>query len=74
MRAARNWLVRAAVGLILLVGSAAPVLAQEAKEERYLDVPHAEFGTPWLQWVVGSLFIILVVGIAFKNPHRSHLD
>jgi len=29
---------------------------------------------PWINWGLGVLFIAGCVGLAVKNPHRSHLD
>ena len=60
---------------LLLLFCAAPALAQdEDSNEPWLDVPNLPWHKPWIQWIFGSLFVLLCLGIAFKHPHRSHLD
>ncbi|MGD8450704.1 MAG: hypothetical protein PVJ57_02700 [Phycisphaerae bacterium] len=63
----------AAALLVLLIVVAEPAFAQD-DEPPYVDVPVMEFTKPWLQWLFGVGFIAVCMLIAFKNPHRSHLD
>jgi hypothetical protein len=63
----------AALGLLLFTG--VPVFAQEEEKpwvEPGLTMLDAE--KPWAQWLMGFFFVVVCAGIAFKNPHRSHLD
>ncbi|MFH1748124.1 MAG: hypothetical protein ABIG44_13895 [Planctomycetota bacterium] len=61
---------------MLLICCAAPGFAQQ--DDKVLpppyDVPTMEHNKPWLQWLAGTLLAGLTLAIAFKNPHRSHLD
>ena len=71
-----TWL-RAAVALaLLLLLLAPPASAQGSDKDEgpWYDVPALPHKKPWLQWVVGTVFAAACLGIAFKNPHRSHLD
>lgn len=66
----------AAAGLVLLL-SAAPAFAQAKKgdpQEPPWDVSAMPRERAWVQWVFAFLFVAGVAGLAFKNPHRSHLD
>jgi hypothetical protein len=66
----------AAAGLVLLL-SAAPASAQNKKGEPLeppWDVPAMPRERAWVQWVFAFLFVAGVAGLAFKNPHRTHLD
>ena len=70
------WLRVGVVLALLLAFCAGPALAQndDKADEPWLDVPNLEWKKPWLQWVVGLAFAATCLGLAFKNPHRSHLD
>ena len=66
----------AAAGLLLLM-STAPAAAQAKKTdtpEPPWDVAAMPRERAWVQWVFAFLFVAGVAGLAFKNPHRSHLD
>ncbi len=69
-----RWLrVGLLLGLVLAL-LAPPALAQDDDDKPFYDVPAREAEKPWLQWLVGAGFILGCLGIAFKNPHRTHLD
>ena len=69
-----RWLrVTILVGVVLLV-LAAPALAQDDEDKPFFDVPALPPEKPWIQWLLGVGFMIGCLGIAFKNPHRTHLD
>ena len=57
---------------LVLTLFAAPALG--ADEKPFCDVNTVEPVKPWLQWLVGVGFAIGCLLLAFKNPHRSHLD
>lgn len=68
------------MGAVCLVGGlllASPAYAQDDEPKgpwREANINYAETAKPWLQWTLGCLFAALCLSIAFKNPHRSHLD
>ncbi len=37
-------------------------------------VTYREFQKPYIPWLAGTLIIAACLLVAFKNPHRSHLD
>lgn len=64
------------IGLTALA-AVAPAAAQPKDDEEKLppfDVRGLTASKQWLPWVIAFLFVGATVGIAFKNPHRSHLD
>jgi len=71
----RRWLAAT-----LICGSvlAAPAGAQSGEEEkgpfREPGITYMEYSKPYIQWLAGALIIGACLLIAFKNPHRSHLD
>jgi hypothetical protein len=76
-RRSLRWLPHAlAVGL--LIAWLAPLArAAEGEPERPFEEPgitYMQRGETYVQWIAGSLFIAACMLIAFKNPHRSHLD
>lgn len=54
----------------LLVGT---TVAQAATADGY-EVPVLEPRTPWISIGISVLALAGVAAVAFKNPHRSHLD
>jgi hypothetical protein len=61
--------VRALAALLLAV----PALGQD-EPPPWTYVTELESEKQIFQWVAAVLFIVGCVAIAFKNPHRSHLD
>jgi len=61
---------------LLLAIFAAPAFAQQNEDDdlRWYDVPTLEQKRVWIPWVAAFLFTAGCVLIAFKNPHRTHLD
>ena len=61
---------------LLLAIFAAPAFAQQNEDDdlRWYDVPTLEQKRVWIPWVAAFLFAAGCVFIAFKNPHRTHLD
>lgn len=37
-------------------------------------IMYREAQKPYIQWIAGSILTLAVLLVAFKNPHRSHLD
>ncbi len=77
MLSGRSSWVRWGVCVALVVMClAVPALAQQSDDadKPWLDVPALEFHKPYIQWIVGTLFVAGCLLVAFKNPHRSHLD
>ena len=48
--------------------------AQDDEPQAPFDVQGRKHHTNWVAWTASFLFAVGVVLIAFKNPHRSHLD
>lgn len=64
----------AVLGLTLLF-AVSPSLAQKKEQtEGPWDVSPMEEGYRWVPWVFAFLFAAGCLGMAFKNPHRTHLD
>lgn len=72
----RSALVRLGLVLAVVLVQFAPatLAADDDKDKPWLDVPALEWKKPVFQWLFGSGFVALCLGIAFKNPHRTHLD
>ncbi len=67
------------IGLICVVTLALfapPAMAADDDDGRYREpnISYLEFRKPYIEWIAGTLIIIACVLIAFKNPHRTHLD
>jgi len=63
--------------LVVVSFTARPAPAQEGEEEKPFQEPgisYREVKKPYIQWLVGTFLILAVLGVAFKNPHRTHLD
>lgn len=60
--------------LVLSLGGGVARAEEEEREFHDPDVAWMDQGRPWAQWLAGSLFVVGVMMLAFKNPHRSHLD
>lgn len=67
---------RLAVGGVVWVAMATPALAQKPAEapQPPFDVPGLPHSRIWVPWVFAFLFAGGCIAVAFKNPHRSHLD
>jgi hypothetical protein len=74
----KRWLRRVALGLLTAVLLVVPARAQNEDEDegpfQEPGIVYREDTRPYIPWVAASLLIIAVLLIAFKNPHRSHLD
>jgi hypothetical protein len=68
----RIWFVLQRLAASVLL--AAPALAQDEEEKPWNYVPVLDAEKQIFQWIAAVLFIVACVAIAFKNPHRSHLD
>ena len=65
-----GWLRRTAIlTAAVLTTWSAGVLAT-ARAEQTTSPPEAD--SPWLAWLLMFAFVGLCIGIAFKNPKRSH--
>lgn len=71
----RNWL-RAGIAAAMALGTLASPAAAQDKQE--VLPPYDVTGLPhekqWIPWVFAFLFLAGAAAIAFKNPHRTHLD
>lgn len=72
----RRWAHLGVLAALFLVLSApAATLAAEREEPK---PPYDVSGFPrkkvWVPWVFGFAFAGACVAIAFKNPHRTHMD
>lgn len=71
-----NRMARRCLAVLVTVAAVATAAAQQSdvKLPPFYDVPAIEDSRPWLQWIVGTVFIAACLGVAIRNPHRSHLD
>lgn len=71
-----RWLRTCAAAAVALWSLAAPAPAQKKGDE--VLPPYDITGLPhekqWVPWVFAFLFLAGAAAIAFKNPHRTHLD
>lgn len=75
MFARAHWMgLGLALACVLFCVAAPAFAAEEDADAPFYDVTMLELGKPWIQWLFGAAFVVLCLGIAFKNPHRSHLD
>lgn len=75
MRRRSTFLGRAVCVATSLMLCASPAFAQEEEEKQPpFDVTGLKHERQWVPWVAAFLFAAAVIGIAFKNPHRTHLD
>jgi hypothetical protein len=65
---------RVALILLLLLPVPAAMAADDEQAGPWYDVPAMPHKTPWVTWVIAAAFCAGAVGMALKNPHRSHLD
>jgi hypothetical protein len=65
-----------AVVLLSLLGAPAGVRAQQQDEKPFREpgIIFMEDRKPYIEWIAGTLIILVCLLIAFKNPHRTHLD
>lgn len=59
--------------LCLALTTGVPARAEETRFQEP-GVSYLEERGPYLEWGLGALIVIACLLIAFKNPHRSHLD
>lgn len=71
----KTWMHKA-MTLLISGALAAPALAQKPAEELHepYDVPGLPHSRIWIPWVFAFAFAGACIAIAFKNPHRTHLD
>jgi len=76
MRSNRRWMRWGVAAVVALSSLATPAYAQRNDEERLppYDVQGLDNQRIWVPWVFAFLFAAGCIMIAFKNPHRSHLD
>jgi hypothetical protein len=76
MRKRRRPKLRLGVLLALLIAMFAPAAlgADKDKDKPWYDVPALESKRAWVPWIAAFLFTAGCALIAFKNPHRTHLD
>ncbi len=76
MERRENRWMRLAMAFALIAIMFVPTASAQRKDDDrpFFDVPAIEHQKPYIQWIVGAAFGVGCVLIAFKNPHRSHLD
>ncbi len=71
---ARRFALAALTALALL---ACPARAAEEPADKPFEEPgisYLERRDPYVEWIAGALLAAACVFVAFKNPHRTHLD
>ena len=60
----------------ILLLFAVPARAQDQAEKPFEEpgVSYLPRRSPYIQWIAGALFVAACLFVAFKNPHRTHLD
>lgn len=61
------------LAVVMLIGTA-PALAQSDAPKPPFDVQGLKHNKVWVPWIFAFLFGAGCIAIAFKNPHRTHLD
>jgi hypothetical protein len=64
------------VALTVLVLFCVPARAEEQAEKPF-EEPGISYVTrrdAYIEWIAGTLIILACLFVAFKNPHRTHLD
>lgn len=75
MRGRTHWRRAALFGALLLSAFAPPSYAQKKIEvEEPYDVPGLTRSKVIVPWIFAFIFAGGIILIAFKNPHRTHLD
>ena len=73
-RTARRFAFAALTALALL---ACPARAAEEPADKPFEEPgiaYLERRDPYIEWIAGAVLAAACVFVAFKNPHRTHLD
>jgi len=65
----------------LVVATAGALFAIPARAEEPAEKPFEEPGItylqrrdPYIEWIAGAVLATACLFVAFKNPHRTHLD
>lgn len=76
MRMLRIPLRSLGLAVLAFVSLGAPAYAQPKNEPPLppFDVQGLPHEKQWVPWVFAFLFLAGAAAIAFKNPHRTHLD
>lgn len=76
MNPSRRRMSRWGAAILISFAAATPALAQKKGEDPLppYDVSPLERSGAWVPWVFAFIFAAGAIGLAFKNPHRSHLD
>lgn len=73
-----RWLRNVCVATLLLVLAVPPAFGQDDDEDtgpfREPDISYRKDTKPYVPWLAGTLIILACLLVAFKNPHRTHLD
>jgi hypothetical protein len=67
----------ALVALTALIFLAGPARAAEEPAEKPFEEPgisYLERRDPYIEWIAGAVLAAACISVAFKNPHRTHLD
>lgn len=71
------WLRGVMIAVLILALGVLPARADDEEDDKPFqepDIQYIKYEKPYLPWVAGTLIILGVLFIAFKNPHRSHMD
>jgi hypothetical protein len=73
-RAVRRFALAAFTALALL---ACPARAADEPANKPFEEPgisYLEHRDPYVEWIAGAVMTVACLFVAFKNPHRTHLD
>jgi hypothetical protein len=74
LRNIKRW---ASVALTVLALFCVPARAADEPADKPFEEPGISYVArrePYIEWIAGTLIIVACLFVAFKNPHRTHLD
>jgi len=69
-----QWLRLGVLVVLVATLGVAPAQAQDEGPFREPGISYLEEKGPYIEWGFGALIVIACLLIAFKNPHRTHMD
>jgi hypothetical protein len=72
----QRWIRFGLAGVLALALLGPPAVAQDDEDQRFREpgINYMAFREPYIEWIFGAAIIVACLAVAFKNPHRSHLD
>jgi hypothetical protein len=77
MRVRRHRMARLGVlAVVFLALVAVPARAADTPERPFEEpgITFLAYHDPYMEWLAGAVIIVACLIVAFKNPHRTHMD